>query len=99
MGLSVQGNHAQIKKCGKDMQNLATELSTLLKSTDTSVENMEKNGFAGGPAEQLTSIYTELSADLKKYLKRFTILGEDIEKSGINLEKVGLMSKSTLVRN
>ena len=97
-GFSVQGNHAEIKKCGKDMQNLATELSTLLKSTDTSVENMEKSGFAGGPAEQLTSIYTELSADLKKYLKRFTVLGENLEKSGMNLEQVELNAKSTLVR-
>lgn len=98
MANSVKGNPAEIKKCGKDMQNLAIELSTLLKKTDTSVENMEKNGFTGGPAEQLTSMYTDLSSDLRKYIKRFTILGEEIEKSGINLEQIALNAKSTLVR-
>ncbi len=95
---SVSGNSTEIKKCGSDMQRLAGDLDNVLRKTDTAVDNMESNGFVGGAAEQLTSIYEELSADLKKYAKKFRVMGENIEKSGKNLEQVDLAAKSSLVR-
>ncbi|SKC01041.1 Proteins of 100 residues with WXG [Lachnospiraceae bacterium] len=97
-GYNVKGNIGDIKKAGSDMQKLASDLQHVLGQTNKSVQEMEGNGFVGGAADQLTKIYTELSAELLKHSKKVNVLGENIEKSGKNLEEVERAAKSSLVR-